>query len=226
MLAFNFNDWTYWDNYNPPVSFGTQKCTFDGPHKRIIVNADVTSLSIKEDVYSGWKEWMKDPHHTNAGYLPAVASTGGEPIPGTINFTGDAYFLINGWRLIIDITEVAVSGVLFSSTESTAYYDKNLKAIFPATVSALVNTVGVATAETAADISAAVWDKATAEHQIVGSTGEALTAPASVEVGPETAAAISDAVWNKLLVDMVTAGTAGERMNAMLTVNKYLALQK
>ena len=37
---------------------------------------------------------------------------------------------------------------------------------------------------------------------------------------------IADAVWNKLLVDMVTAGTAGEKMNAMLTVNKYLALQK
>jgi hypothetical protein len=38
--------------------------------------------------------------------------------------------------------------------------------------------------------------------------------------------AIADAVWNKLLIDMVTAGTAGERLKVLLSVNKYLALQK
>jgi len=48
----------------------------------------------------------------------------------------------------------------------------------------------------------------------------------SVQIDAGAADAISDAVWNKLIADMVVAGSAGERLQALLTVNKYLALQK
>jgi hypothetical protein len=125
------------------------------------------------------------------------------------------------------ITDAGQEGIAcFDKTPLTITTSVDINYVPPQVeIITLVTGSGV-TAGDVIEIAEAVWDRPTVEHQILGSAGEALTAPASVVVGQETAAAISDAVWNKLLVDMVTAGSAGERMNAMLTVNKYLALQK
>lgn len=116
------------------------KVDFDGINKIIYVHPEVTSLDIRVDVYSRWIDWvvLRD----NMKFLPVIRYTGYDPI-GAGQFTGDTYFLINGWKLSVDLSKVRVTGVLYSDDYDTAYYTPSMNAQYPATVSALVNTVQV-----------------------------------------------------------------------------------
>ena len=114
-----------------------EKVSFNGTTKRITVNSGVTTLSIREDVYSAWVRWIQ--REQNSQYLPALRFTGLDPIPG--GFTGDTYFVTNGWKLCYDPNIVAVSGVLYSDDYDTAYWSLDaVSPVFPARVSSLVNT--------------------------------------------------------------------------------------
>ena len=115
------------------------KVTFDGPNRLIIVNPGVTDLDIKTDVYSAWKRWVT-VSGDNAGFLPAIRTTGGDPTIGAQS-AGDIYFMINNWRLQIDFAETTVTGILFSDDNATAYVDDQLNDLTPAIVSSTVNTV-------------------------------------------------------------------------------------
>jgi len=95
-LVFNYGEWTYWDEYNPPNYVGNQSVTFDGPNKLILVNENITVLDIQEDVYSNWKEWSLQ--RDNIKYLEAISTLGGDPITEE-TFIGDTYFIENGWRI-------------------------------------------------------------------------------------------------------------------------------
>lgn len=116
------------------------KLVFDGINKIIRVNAGVTTLDIREDVYSDWAEWVSIRDHIK--FLPALRYTGLDPIgPGV--FTGDSYFLVNGWKLSINLQKVKVTGILYSDDYETPYYTEDLAAQYAVTVSSLVNTVSV-----------------------------------------------------------------------------------
>lgn len=119
------------------------KVTFDGPNRLIIVNPGVTELSVKEDIYSAWKRWVK-VGADNAGFLPAMRGIGGDPTIG-VQRAGDIYFTINNWRLVVDLAQTAVTGILFSDDFNTAYYDPDLNAVFPAIVSSAVNAIETTT---------------------------------------------------------------------------------
>lgn len=80
--------WEDWENRH--------KVTFDGINKLVLVNAGVTSLDVKEDIYSSWKEWVVMYDHGK--FPPAVRAVGGDPTTGG-NFLGSSYFLTNGWRM-------------------------------------------------------------------------------------------------------------------------------
>lgn len=129
------------------------KVDFDGINKIIYVHPEVTSLDIRVDVYSRWIDWvvLRD----NMKFLPVIRYTGFDPIGGG-QYTGDTYFLINGWKLSVDLSKVRVTGVLYSDNYDTAYYTPLMNPQYPATVSALVNTVVVSssTGITAAEL----WD--------------------------------------------------------------------
>lgn len=129
-----------WGAWSPDWALGS-KVDFDGINKIIYVHPEVTSLDIRSEVYSAWVDWvvLRD----NIKFLAAIRYTGFDPIGGG-NYTGDSYFLINGWKLSVDLAKVRVTGVLFSDNYDTAYYTPNLVAQYPATVSSLVNTVSVA----------------------------------------------------------------------------------
>lgn len=114
------------------------KVVFDGVNKYIIVYPYVTTLDIKSDVYSAWKEWMLI--RDNGKYAQAIRSIGGDPTTGSQR-AGDIYFLINGWKLIIDFSKTNVSGILFSDDFDTAYYDEYLNPIYPAQISSTVNAI-------------------------------------------------------------------------------------
>lgn len=98
-IVFNYGNWNYWSVYDPANDlYGNQKVVFDGINKIIFVSEGVTELDVGEDVYSGWKEWIKDPAHQNAQYKKAFTTIGGDPITDEQN-VGVTYFLENGWRI-------------------------------------------------------------------------------------------------------------------------------
>lgn len=125
-------------HHNSDLQIWNPKVTFDGENRLIIVNFEEINIAVKEDIYSAWKEWamLRD----NVKYPIAIRSVGGDPIGGSSQ-TGDTYFLINNWKLIIDLTKTIITGVLFSDNYITAYYDKFLNPQYPAKVSAIVNTI-------------------------------------------------------------------------------------
>ena len=139
-----------WGAWSPDWAL-RNKVEFDGITKVISVHPEITTLDIRADIYSAWVKWVV--LHDNAKFLPAIRYTGYDPIGGGA-FTGDTYFLTNGWKLSIDLKEVRVKGVLFSDDYDTAYYTRAMAAQYPATVSSLVNTVVISTPAvvTAADI--------------------------------------------------------------------------
>lgn len=122
--------WDYW--------LAAGKVTFDGINKTISVNFEVTALDIRADVYSAWVNWaaLQD----NTLFLQAIRYTGLDPMGGGV-YTGDTYFLKNGWKLLVDLTKVKITGALLSDDFDTAYYAYDLTPQYPVTVSSLVTTV-------------------------------------------------------------------------------------
>lgn len=169
----NYGYWEFWAPYDPTNGYyGNQKCIFDGPNKLIYVNPNESSISIKEDVYSGWKEWVLT--QDNSKYQPAIRTTGGDVIPGTTEFTGDIYFLINGWRFLIDHSLV-IDGVIYSDDFATPFVQQEGTQIVTNKVSAIVQTVttesiGGVNIPTVEDI----WNYLLANNMVQGSAGEKL----------------------------------------------------
>ena len=116
------------------------KVDFDGINKIIRVYPKVTTLDIRADLYSSWVEWQVIGD--NIKFLPAMRYTGLDVI-GAGSFTGDSYFLRNGWKLSVDLQKVRVTGVLYSDDYETPYFTPNLVPQYPATVAALVNTIEI-----------------------------------------------------------------------------------
>jgi hypothetical protein len=85
--------------------------TFDGTARIITVVNGVIELSAA-DVYSWWKEWVRESD--NAKFLEAFSTTGGDPISGTVNISS-YFFLTNGWRIRPDETDhtLTVNGNLY-----------------------------------------------------------------------------------------------------------------
>lgn len=114
------------------------KVSFDGASKVIYVHPEVTEFNIRTDLYSAWVDWISI--YDNIKFEPAIRTTGYDSIGSGI-YTGDVYFLINGWRLAVNTQRVKISGVLYSDDYPTAYYTDSLVAQYPITVSSLVTTV-------------------------------------------------------------------------------------
>lgn len=137
-LAVNYNYWEFWAPFAPENGFyGEHKCIFDGENKLIFVNPNMASISVKEDIYSDWKEWTQVRDH--AKFLPAIRTTGGDPVGGG-EFTGDVYFLINGWRLIIDHS-LNIDGVIYSDDYPSPFVQVEGTQIVTNKVSSLVSVI-------------------------------------------------------------------------------------
>lgn len=67
---------------------------FSGSDKLIYLTT-TGSVEVK-DMFSRWKEWVLSG--SNAGYLQAMRTVGGDPITETLNL-GSTFFLINGWQI-------------------------------------------------------------------------------------------------------------------------------
>jgi hypothetical protein len=148
------------------------KVTFDGINRLIIVNPGETSINIKNDVYSSWKEWARIRDH--AKFLPALRTTGGDSIGGG-QFTGDSYFLINNWRIFIS-TACDINGIIYSDNYPSPFVTQEGANIVRSTVSNLVQNLGFSGTIDADNeqIAGAVWDYLMSDANTPGSVGERL----------------------------------------------------
>lgn len=148
------------------------KLTFDGSNKTITVLSGVTTLDIRTDVWTEWVDWQT----ANPNWALAMRYSGIDPIPN--GESGAIFFLINGWKLVLDFTQTAVFGVLYSDNYTTPYWNSSNQALYPAVVSALVNSVVISTpvVEQAdpALIAGAILDSQIGTSRPVGSLGEFL----------------------------------------------------
>jgi hypothetical protein len=144
------------------------KVAFDGVNKRIFLNTQYTIFNIKLDVYSAAKRWLQ--RRQNVSYLAPLRSIGGDPLAGGL-YAGDIYFLINGWRIVVN-HQVTIVGTLYNDDVNTNPYIINAGGGVIATVSNLAysyNTLG-AVVPTAQEVANTVW----------GQAATSLTDPATV----------------------------------------------
>lgn len=138
-VTANYGYWEFWAPFAPQEGFyGEHKCIFDGENKLIYVNPNISEISVKDDVYSDWKEWTQVRDH--AKFLPAIRTTGGDPIGNTGEFTGDVYFLINGWQFIIDHS-LNIDGVIYSDDYASPFIQTTGTQIVTNKVSSLVSVI-------------------------------------------------------------------------------------
>lgn len=73
------------------------KVTFDGVAKLISIEDGITTIDVKSDLYSAWKDWVLEG---NANFPPAFSTVGGDPLGGGRQ-AGTYFFLnnIGGWRI-------------------------------------------------------------------------------------------------------------------------------
>lgn len=222
MWQYWAQDWSLFD-----------KVEFDGINRIIYVHPEVTELNIRTDVYTSWVDWMVIRDHLK--FLPAMRTTGLDPIGGGV-YTGDVYFLINGWKLSVDTRKVKITGVLFSDDYDTAYYTPEMVAQYPVSVSSLVTTTTIyqnvvtGTAATPAEI----WEHATRTltTNAGGATLEEIensTVLAKQSTLLETkvvAEHVGDQVWSAPIAIMTDPTTIGGYIGKkLLSVAKFIGLK-
>lgn len=86
---------------------------YDGPTRTIWIESGVGYISVKEDVYAGWKQWVQIDD--NSKFVQAFETEGGKPISATEKL-GDTYLMINDWviRQQDASTPVIVDGNIYA----------------------------------------------------------------------------------------------------------------
>lgn len=209
------NQWDIWLLYH--------KCVFDGENRLIMVAPGVTDLNIKTDVYSDWKEWIQT--YDNSKFQPALRTIGGDPL-GEQKYAGDIYFLINGWRLVIDLSLTRITGALYSDDYDTAFYktvNDELVPQYPAEVAQLVQTVQVPMPIVQGNpqtIAAQVWNELLTNYNLAGTFGQFVQNIPATTAGlipaapiPPSASDIANAVWDEPTIDHLSAGSTGEMLS-------------
>ena len=205
MLATTYGGfWDYWELRH--------KTTFDGPNRLVLVNSGVTDIDVQRDIYSSWKEWVQLYDH--AKFVPALRSTGGDPLPGEGNFLDGTFFFINGWRLKSwpeAEHSLTVTGNLYTEEGETPFIPVP-GVSYEGTVSNIVRRIqdeaeGLSQEELDA-IADAVWNSLSASFGTAGTFGELLNNVLQAVSGDSIASAVLDAA----LADHNDPDTVGEQI--------------
>jgi hypothetical protein len=204
LQTLNYGFWETWTN--------PQKVIFDGDNKLIIVNEGVTSVDVKVDIYSGWKEWMLSKENNNTKYLEALRSVGGDPTVGG-EFLGATFFLMNGWRIRTweGDHRLTVVGNLYTEEGESPF----VPTIFPHNIvieSKVSNITTIAgtypTVSTPSDISSAVWSDPNAVSD------SSITAAITPLI--PTVQEVAYAVWEEAMFGHATPDSFGKRLKEIL----------
>lgn len=198
-----------------------EKCTFNGLTKRIIVNSGESAISVKADIYSGWKRWILIS--SNSSYLQALRVIGGDPVGGG-QFAGDIYFLMNGWQVEIGHM-VNISGILYHDDGISPYVVLPAGGVI-ATVSSLAQTltttVPVVTGDLA-DVPAAVWAQLVT-NPTVGSYGQTVTEiktkAAAIEIATDTVESGVAGIQTDVTAVLSNLGAVTDLVNTMLKYSR------
>ena len=166
--------------------FPNQKVSFDGATKTIFVNEGVTTLDVKTDLYSAWKEWnvagqeAPDPRVWDK----AFTAIGGDPITDQQNL-GTTFFLENGWRIQPFASKTSytltIEGNLYTreAGETPFFFAEGVSvSLVRSNIVDLITIEAASVAITEADIAATadqVWDEPLSAHTSSGSTGRKLS---------------------------------------------------
>ena len=151
------------------------KVVFDGENKLIIINPAESAISVKEDIYSAWKEWMQ--LRDNSKFLPALRVTGGDPIGGGSS-TGDVYFTLNNWQVLL-LGNCDITGTLFSDNFPSPYAvgeDVNLVTNKVSAISQSLGFQGTVNVSVDPNITPQeMWDYLVSDANTPGSIGERMS---------------------------------------------------
>jgi hypothetical protein len=119
------------------------KVVFDGEQELIIVEPGVTSIDVREDLYSEWKRWVL--LSDNSKYRLAFNIVGGNPLPDSQ--LGLTYFLQFNWKIrpYEGDHRLRINGNLYcqDGTDPVADTIGNFKVTASMKVSNLIDMVGV-----------------------------------------------------------------------------------
>lgn len=167
--------------------YPNQKVVFDPLTRIIYVNEGVTELSVKSDIYSAWKEWLKESPSAviPAGQPIAISAIGGDQITES-QVLGTTFFLENGWRLQPrrainnESYTLTVVGNLYTreTGENPFLFAEGVSvSLVRSNIVDLIRVEAASVAITEADIAAiadSVWDEELSGHTAAGTTGKKL----------------------------------------------------
>lgn len=142
---------SFWDDYLDPL-----KVTFDGDNRRIIINPQYSTVSVKIDIYSAAKRWLQ--RRQNSAFESPLRGIGGDPIVGGV-YAGDIYFLLDTWQIVLN-HPVNIIGAVYHDNVAISPFIVSSGGGVQSTVSNLVysyNTVG-AVVPTATEVANQVWN--------------------------------------------------------------------
>ena len=191
------------------------KVVFDGMTKQITILPNNTNISVKEDLYSSWKNWVIQSD--NAKYLPAFRSIGGDPV-GPGRYAGDFYFLMNGWRIIVD-QPIFIEGNL--------YHDDGLYPYQILPGGSVISSVSSITQSVEVQVPVVTGDLSTVGQQVSDAVSETIKT-ASITGSDEGSLGYVLSNMNTSVTDIgvdVTSvlsnlGTATELINVLLKYSK------
>lgn len=198
------------------------KVTFNGETKQITINHGVSEIDAKTDLYSDWKEWMQ--LRDNAKFPIAFRSIGGDATDEAKGiYSGDIYFLMNGWQIVIPHS-VKLNGVLYHD-DGISPFIINQGGGVQSVVSNLVQTVVVekvviAPAPTASQIASQVRVELTPELSKINSQVDGLP-PSQLTMLTELYAIMGlDPTKPLIVTDTTRSAGAGINQNINSTANQ------
>jgi hypothetical protein len=187
-LIVNYGSWWNWET-TAAGGYPNQKVAFDSITKTIFVAEGVTQLDVKVDLYSAWKEWIKEAHDAviPAGQPIAFSAVGGDAVTDNQNL-GTTFFLENGWRIQPYTSgqsyTLTITGNLYTREpgETPFYFAEGASvSLVRSNIVDLITVSAVAVAITPEDVTAIAnaaadqfWDEVLADHKTAGSTGRKL----------------------------------------------------
>lgn len=131
----------FWDTWNVLL-----KISFDPTNKLMIVHSGVENIDVGQDLYSAWKIWAAFNETDNLGIGHVFRTFGGDDtIAGQV--APQYFFLVNGWRILVDGQHVNFATNLYTDEGDSPFVLINSGTISNATadVPVITNTANEVT---------------------------------------------------------------------------------